>query len=334
MALKRQSNIELCRIAAILLVLIVHTTRRSLGNDVSFGILLLSGFSIIGVNVFVLITGYFSARPKKLSLANLLFICFFWMVLRLIINLLSGQPIDVSFLFFLSKSTWFIPCYLGLLFFAPFLNEYCLVASKRQLVGGVLFIFLILTWFDWVKPVSDIALGSLSGYSLLSFMAMYLLGRTIRLHGLPNWFRKGSPFIYITCALVMALMALLMQRIGHQARVGWCFAYNNPIVIVSSVAFFSCFTGLKLKDSEAINHISKSTLSVLLGHFSIMPLYCAQFRYLYDNYTGALQVFYWSFSVIVTFIACVIVDQFRLFFYKKTIEPIFKSKVKNNELNK
>lgn len=77
MALKRQSNIELCRIAAILLVLIVHTTRRSLGNDVSFGILLLSGFSIIGVNVFVLITGYFSARPKKLSLANLLFICFF-----------------------------------------------------------------------------------------------------------------------------------------------------------------------------------------------------------------------------------------------------------------
>ena len=75
----RQSNIELCRILSIVLVILVHTTFQSLGADCSsLGILMLAAFSIIGVDVFVLITGYFSAEPKKNSLANLLFICFFW----------------------------------------------------------------------------------------------------------------------------------------------------------------------------------------------------------------------------------------------------------------
>lgn len=64
-SIKRQSNIELCRLVSILLVMILHTTHQSLGTDVSLGIQMLEGFTIIGVNVFVLITGYFSATLKK-----------------------------------------------------------------------------------------------------------------------------------------------------------------------------------------------------------------------------------------------------------------------------
>ena len=65
----RLSNIELCRIVSIVLVMLVHTTFQSIGwNCSSLGILLLAAFSIVGVNVFVLITGFFSAEPKKVSL--------------------------------------------------------------------------------------------------------------------------------------------------------------------------------------------------------------------------------------------------------------------------
>lgn len=45
----RQSNIELCRLASILLVMLVHSTTSSLGYEVSLGVHLLTGFTIVGV---------------------------------------------------------------------------------------------------------------------------------------------------------------------------------------------------------------------------------------------------------------------------------------------
>lgn len=65
----RQSNIELCIIISIIMVMLLHSDFQVFGwpqtiNDTSFSLLALESFCIIGVNVFVLITGYFSTRPK------------------------------------------------------------------------------------------------------------------------------------------------------------------------------------------------------------------------------------------------------------------------------
>ena len=77
----RESNMELCKICAIILVLLVHSvfpiTGRPLStSDSNVPALFWSALSIIGVNVFVLVTGYFSTVPKKKSVLNILFVCF------------------------------------------------------------------------------------------------------------------------------------------------------------------------------------------------------------------------------------------------------------------
>ncbi len=131
----RQTNIELCRLVTIVLVMIVHTTFQAVGYPVehnvdSLMILTLAAFSIIGVNVFILISGYFSATPKWTSLANLSFICFFWWLVKIICKLIFNQPINKYSLFFVTQSNWFIPCYIGLLFFTPVLNKFCISANK------------------------------------------------------------------------------------------------------------------------------------------------------------------------------------------------------------
>lgn len=136
MTIQRQSNIELCRLASILLVMLVHTTQQSLGNDMSLGVLLLEAFSVIGVNVFILITGYFSATPKKTSLINLAFICLFWMIIKVVCRFEFGQPLDYSYAFFVTSSNWFIPSYIGLLFLTPILNMFCNSMSSKVLWGG------------------------------------------------------------------------------------------------------------------------------------------------------------------------------------------------------
>lgn len=136
MANTRQSNIELCRLASILLVMLVHTTQQSLGCEMSLGALLLEGFSIIGVNVFILITGYFSAAPKKTSLINLAFICLFWMMIKVVCRFEFNQPLGVKYAFFITSSNWFIASYIGLLFLTPMLNVFCNTVRNRVLWGG------------------------------------------------------------------------------------------------------------------------------------------------------------------------------------------------------
>ena len=127
----RQSNIELCRLASILLVMLVYTTSLSLGTDINYGARLLEAFSIIGVNVFILITGYFSATPKKSSLFNLAFICLFWMIIKIIARVVFKQPLEYKSVFFLTSSNWFIVSYMGLLFMTPVLNSFCKTSNMQ-----------------------------------------------------------------------------------------------------------------------------------------------------------------------------------------------------------
>lgn len=103
----RDSNIELCRIISILLVLTVHSfydfllgdRQLPLGEKVTM--LFLESFVIIGVNVFILITGYFSVTPRWKSLLNITFICFFYLLVRIMVGCYSDQFLFKTFFSFL-----------------------------------------------------------------------------------------------------------------------------------------------------------------------------------------------------------------------------------------
>lgn len=317
MVVQRQSNIELCRLISILLVMLVHTTGQSLGHDVSFGVHLLEGFSIIGVNVFILITGYFSASPKKTSLVNIAFICFFWMLVKVVCRYCIGEELNYKHAFFITSSNWFIPSYIALLFVAPILNSFCNSVSKKVLWGGVMALLLIEMWFDWLPPFPAVKLGSQNGYSVFSFMVLYLMARAIRLYDLPRWFKKASPLIYIVCSVILAVVAHTFVHSGHLEidRFRFWFAYTNPLVILSSVAFLMMFEQLHVQ-SKFINHIAKSTLACLLGHTAVFFLYTKQFRYLYDHFDGLLIVGYWVLAIMIVFVTSVLVDQLRLLLWR------------------
>lgn len=327
----RLSNIELCRIVSIVLVMLIHTTFQSIGWDCSSpGILLLAALSIVGVNVFVLITGFFSAEPKIVSLANLLFICFFWMVVRIAIRLAFGQSVTWQSLFFVTKSNWFIPAYLCLLFFTPVLNAFCNTANKKVLLGVVLALFFFEVWFDLLPPHPSVLLGSQKGYSVLSFIALYLLARYIRLFGVPNCLRGGCFSIYLTISILLTVAALFCIKIGHpMTRI--IYAYSNPLVILSSVSFFLMFERLPIKENKVINHIAQSSLAVFLAHSAIFFLYTKQFRLLYNEFPLMRMVAYWGLSIVIVFVASIAVDQVRLVLWKP-IENVLHKQVIQNEV--
>ena len=322
---------ELCRILSIVLVMLVHTTFQSVGWDCSSpGILLLAAFSIIGVNVFVLITGYFSTEPKRISLANLLFICFFWMVIKLAIRFGSGQPFKWSDCFFITKSNWFIPSYLCLLFFTPVLNAFCNSANKRSLLGVVLALICFEVWFDLFPPHPSVSLGSQRGYSVLSFISLYLLARFIRLYGVPQWFRKWCFSIFVLCTFAVALTAIVNTRTEYSA-IRVIYANSNPVVILSAVSFLLTFEKISIKENCVINHIAKSTLPVLLAHSAIFSLYTKQFRYIFSHFSLTKMVVFWILAIVVVFVASVAVDQVRLLLWRP-IERSLRGHIKKNEV--
>lgn len=330
MAAVRRSNMELCRIASIVCVMLVHSTFQPLGHNVSFWILLLAGFSIVGVNVFVMLAGYFTATPKKVSLCNLVFICFFWMIVRIVCYSVFNQKIGYEFLFFVTSSNWFIPSYIGLLFFSPILNVFCDSVSKRMLVGVVVALLFIEIWFDWFPPYPRISLGSNGGHSVLSFLILYLFARAIRLYGMPTWFKRIAPLIYLCCSLLLAFMGSFLLSHGYENKVRWLYFDNNPVVILSSVAFLMTFEQVKMGQSKFINHIAKSTLACLFGHSVIGFLYRKQFLYLYTHFTGIQVIGFWALSIVIVFCGSVAVDQIRLLLYKP-IDIFLKRKIIHNE---
>lgn len=143
----RQSNIELLRIAAMLLILVLHANFFALGayepEDFKTDPLptatriLFEQAAIYAVNLFVLISGWFGIRTKTKSLTALMFQYAFFFILLLIVPgwIEAGSPTRLwpAIRQGLSLNAyWFVPSYLILCLLAPGLNAFAEQSSRRR----------------------------------------------------------------------------------------------------------------------------------------------------------------------------------------------------------
>ena len=153
----RQENIELLRILCMFFVLIFHFNLNAiLRNDetsegLNYMALLANSLVVVAVNVFVLISGYFSIKIKMKSVMGLLIQTEFYAALVVIVyattTLCMDEPLRwramiIGLVPFHPTGLWFIPCYALLLFLSPFLNWVCKVKKAHFLalsasLGGV-----------------------------------------------------------------------------------------------------------------------------------------------------------------------------------------------------
>lgn len=119
----RESNFELLRIVAMLLICILHTSNWCLTDTKAA---LLSSFSVIGVNLFIMITGWWGVHnPLKsiikiwIEVASLKIICLF---VYSIIHSTSITITDVARNLWMG-GFWFVTAYAGLLLFSPVLER-------------------------------------------------------------------------------------------------------------------------------------------------------------------------------------------------------------------
>lgn len=319
----RQSNLELLRIISMFFILIVHFDGAALGLPMimtldeacDFGVFskeIIESVAIIGVNCFVLISGYFGIKFSVKGLSNFLLWCVFYSVfLYLIVAPFTGKfsisGFLLSFLAISHTDLWFVPAYFGLYILSPLLNAGIKNLSEKQytwLLIGILFLNVYLGWLNEDRI-------NTTGYNIMQLIMLYFIGRYIGLYLVNklkyiNKIRLKISVLYIICVLMIFSSTFFF--ISTKA-----FAYNSPFVLGASVLFFLMFTTFRYYNSR-INWIASSAFAVYLIHKNIMlwyPLKCAVI-YLSENYNYIMFTVLSLILMIIIFAGAVLFDKVRM----------------------
>ena len=267
---QRQSNIELLRIIAITMVLMLHFNLHGLHPDVlsshpTFSWLSLEGnliesFCIAAVNVFVLISGYFSIKLSVRSVLNLYIRCFIvGLVTYLAYVVLSDEAISLSaiggrILAFTHNHWWFVISYLGLMAISPILNAGCEAVDKRTYLYVLILLSIAMLYFGWWKHL-EITNG---GYSLIHFIYLYIIARYIKLHVAESTIRH-----YRWLWLVLFVGAFLVMTGLQYVTSRSMYTYDNPLAIIIAVSLLLFFLSIPFQN-RFINWAAFSVFSAYL----------------------------------------------------------------------
>ena len=305
---ERNSNIELMRIIAMLFIishhLLVHGMKiweDSTWNN--FVLLSIDSCFFIGVNVFVLISGYCGI---KFNLKKLFYLYILTSIIgglgyfvHLYVDDVSlGKSVIYNTIFSISHApgTWYIKVYIYLFLLSPIVNIALQNFNKKQIHLVLFLLTIICVYFGWFWQ-DDI---NKDGYNLVNFIWLYCIGYYLSNHfDFNNFLSK----VYLLPIWVIISIINVIIVIMFDSHVAW--TYNNPFVVFASISFFLFFISLNFK-SRLINIIAQSTLGIYLLHensYLSTFLYKESFVEKYSN-----DVILFVASVFGIFIVCGIVD--------------------------
>ncbi len=324
---------------AMFLVLLVHADFYSLGAPALTDVqaqpldsavrIAVQNVSIVCVNVFVLISGWFGIRPKVRSITAFLFQCLFFLIGIYAVMLAAGWAQlslnGVVGCFLLTKLNWFPKAYLVLYMLAPALNALMEQAPRGQVRLILVCFFLFQTVYDWVAGATDYLA---SGYSPLSFIGLYLLARYARVYR-PRWAAlsaRADAGIYLLLVLLCTAVQLASSLAG-----GFVYAhvmarmvyYSNPAVIAAALYLLLAFSKLRLQ-SRAVNWFAASSFAVFLLHTNpnVINSYFRPFcQRLYELWGTAYFVLILPVLAGI-FLVSVLLDQLRICAWRRLESPV------------
>lgn len=336
----RESNLELLRIFSMFLIVLHHLIAhgikivgylpypfKEICLDKQIPLIVLNAFTVVSVNCYVLISGYFGIHPTKKKLWNLFTICAFYSVGHYLLYSLLNDTFPlrpfVSSLFPFShnQGLWFVTCYIGLFFISPLLNAAvnCLNEKKESEWFKVLGGLAVITFYFGYLWRTEL---NYDGYNLINFIFLYMIGRYLNVRN--NIFKKTIKRIYligtyIICTLITAFLGIFLLVYTESAEYlfYWAWRYNSPFVIVGSIALFLFFKSFKIR-KKWINYIAVSTFSVYLIHENYhvkMLLYDNVGEFLYGM-NIIIVILYLILFALVVFTLGIIIDFVRRYLFE------------------
>lgn len=318
--MKRESNIELLRIVLLFMVILTHAMGNFMAHievmdapTVMWG--MMYAFTRPAVNVFVLISGYYSIE-KEISgvmvLRKTARLVFRMLPVIFVLTLLVCTPplYKVIFAFICDFITvqngffhfWYLVCYVILFLIAPYLNKLLNCLSKKEyfnliVVSSLLYILLSsindLAGFNFIYGYTYTSFTEMKSFNFIIFINLYMIGGYIKKYNV--LFPKWSLALFIGIILFIVSCLTLFYSFGYTPinilreslknvpiSHGYnfyqaFFKYNNIFIFVLSIALFLLFKEMQVRSNRIINLLGRSTSGAYILHVIILTAMYALF---------------------------------------------------------
>ncbi len=348
---QRESNIELLRILAMAGIIILHFNNPDMGGAFSYAsygslnsILLyfLEIIFICGVDVFLMITGYFMLKKQEVNLykpAGLLLQVVIYGIgvyfLRLI--LMKENFSLTAFGNAAIPNNYFVILYVVLYLLSPYINQLIASLSDEAYRRLLLLLLLLFAFYSTliniaqnlsgqsISGISSVGIdGDQNGYTILLFSLCYLIGAYESRRGERKQ-KKNLIWLVLIWILNFAWIYISLGM-GIQAST---LNYDNPLILLEAYLSFSLFKNLKMKNRRLINELAKGAFGVYLLHMAFL---------IFLNVEGMtkgnpfIMILYLLLSCIAIYLICYLADRIYHFIYDRSLGklliPLKKVKIK------
>ncbi len=327
---QRDTNIELLRILAMFMIVCSHST-FSVYNELmeypkatnSLIQYLISGGGKIGINIFMLISGYYMCKMDitLYKFVKLLTQIYFYDLIIGAILFMIGMAdfsikniVDYIFPFRYNGIDYFTTAFLFFYVSIPFWR--ILVDNMSQqlhkyflMFGYVCYVF----YYDipfLVIPQLD---------AVLWFGYLYVIAAYIRKYvDLVSCHKKSGQAVLLFMVLIYSSIFALFYWTNLHPLMLFSSA-NSTLALGFSISIFIWFKGLKIPYSPIVNVIAASTFGVLLIHSGSSPIREVVWQRLIPGsawFFSNSYIFHMLVSVLILYMVCTAID----IGYKKLIE--------------
>ena len=331
---KREINIEVLRIIAMIMVIALHCIMHSLikenENLSNYNWLLvetLRTLSLVANSIFIIITGYYLI-DKKFNIKKVLLLwgktIFYSILIFVICQLGNMQTNWIESIFpVLSGQYWFITASIFLYLLAPVINILVNKLSKNQFKY---LLAILLIAYGIIRTIFYSS-GIFSGLAV-PVLIIYLIGAYIRKYA--NIKRNGQYLLkYFLIAIIFLLVFIVLKVVLYINVIYNINAviknivltmltamadFYNLFCIAMTVMLFMKFRTFNIKSNKItklVNIISPSILSIYLIHENV------NIRVLWtkcgiENYANSIWLVpYMLMLIIIVFVICLIIDFIR-----------------------
>ncbi len=275
---ERNSNFEIFRIMAMALIVMSHFAVHTgliydgkLPYYTRFWSRLLSMGGKLGVNCFVLISGFFLSRNTRFDVKKLLVfyakIIFFSVVISAVFYFAGKAKaneafLQTTFMPIVYARWWFATTYFVLFLLHPFLNKMLAALSKREFL--ILIAIVTVIW----SVIPTLTNQTMELNSLLWFIALYVIAAYVRIHDVR--LKSGVCFLLaglFALATYGTLIYMDLNKLTEFGRNG-TYYYDQQRLPMLAIAFF-LFLGFKNRksvSSKAVNVVASGMFGVYLLH--------------------------------------------------------------------
>ena len=340
----RKSNIELLRVISMFLIIAFH---YSFKGGFSFETFTFNEFLVktaymfgeLGVNLFLLITGYFLINGKfkfqrlVCLIAEVFCYHFFTLFIAAKVGIYSF-PTDIrgwilECIPIIRGYYWFVTAYVLIYVLSPYLNRFAKGLSKKEYVK-----FLSITLLLWSVIPTIFGFFYNTTESLLYYnrfiwlIIVYFIGAYIRIHSFSLIQKRGiavavSFLLLIGSILFIEKLEPLFAIIGTY-ETAYFWTPNSVLMILLSVTIFLFFLELDIPYNPFINKLGSTTLGIYLFHDGVLAPYF--WKILFQNAVYQDSKFLIIHMLLVTlgiFITGAVIDLLRQYFIEKNIIKIW-----------